>query len=94
MSSVEVFRKWVYAIHLLVGEQGNFNMKGLWMMRGTDKLPNLGLVDDMEYYFYKKLDPKKEEDWRVIKEFLSLNKDSVDKDSIQGQLVRSYTSIA
>jgi hypothetical protein len=57
-------------------------MKGLWMMRGTEKLSNLNLIDDMEYYFYKKLDPKKEEDWKVIKEFLSLNKESEDKDTI------------
>jgi hypothetical protein len=82
MSSCEVFRKWVYAIHLLTGEKGNYNMKGLWMMRGTEKLSNLNLIDDMEYYFYKKLDPKKEEDWKVIKEFLSLSKASEDKDTI------------
>jgi len=36
------------------------------MMRGTDKLPNLNLIDDMEYYFYKKLDPKNEQDWKTI----------------------------
>lgn len=60
MSSCDLFRKWVYAIHLLIGEPGNYNMKGLWMMRGTEKLSNLNLVDDMEYYFYKKLDPKNE----------------------------------
>ncbi len=94
MSSCEVFRKWVYAIHLLTGEKGNYNMKGLWMMRGTEKLSNLNLIDDMEYYFYKKLDPKKEEDWKVIKEFLSLSKASEDKDTIQGQPVLSYTAIA
>lgn len=50
MSSCEVFRKWIYAIHLLIGDEGNYNMKGLWMMRGTEKLSNLTLVDDMEYY--------------------------------------------
>jgi hypothetical protein len=57
-------------------------MKGLWMMRGTEKLSNLNLIDDMDYYFYKKLDPKKDEDWKVIKEFLHLNKNSEDKDTI------------
>lgn len=52
------------------------------MMRGTEKLSNLNLIDDMDYYFYKKLDPKKEEDWKAIKEFLSLSKASEDKDYI------------
>lgn len=69
-------------------------MMGLWMMRGTEKLSNLDLIDDMEYYFYKKLDPKKSEDWNVIKEFLALSKDSEDRDTIQGKKVVSYTSIA
>lgn len=82
LSSIEVFRKWVYAIHMLTGEEGNYNMKGLWMMRGTDKLCNLNLVDDMEYYFYKKLDPKNEEDWKTIKEYLSLSKASEGRDTI------------
>ena len=94
MGSCEVFRKWIYAIHLLTGDQGDYSMKGLWMMRGTEKLSNFNLIDDMEYYFYKKLDPKKEEDWKVIKEFLALSKESVDRDTIQGKMVRGYTSIA
>jgi hypothetical protein len=59
-------------------------MKGLWMMRGTEKLSNLNLIDDMDYYFYKKLNPKNEEDWKVIREYLSLSKASEDKDYIQG----------
>ncbi len=32
-------------------------------MRGEDKLPNLGLNQDMEYYFFKKLNPNVQEDW-------------------------------
>lgn len=66
----------------MTGDEGNYNMKGLWMMRGTDKLSNLDLVSDMEYYNYKKLDPKKEEDWKIIKEFLNVNKDSIEKDKV------------
>ncbi len=54
------------------------------MMRGTEKLSNLNLIDDMDYYFYKKLNPKNEEDWKVIREYLSLSKASEDKDYIQG----------
>lgn len=94
MSSCEVFRKWVYAIHCLTGEEGNYNMKGLWMMRGTEKLSNIDLVNDMEYYQYKKLNPKNEEDFKVIKEFLRLSKDSIDKDKVMGEVVRNYTVLA
>ena len=67
MSSCEVFRKYVYAIHLLIGDEGNYNMKGLWLMRGTEKLPNLDMNPDTEYYFYKKLNLKDENDKSLIK---------------------------
>jgi hypothetical protein len=78
----DVFRKFIYGVHTLLEKNGDYNIRGVWYMRGVDKLPNLGLNQDTEYYFYKKLDPKNEEDWKVIKEYFSLNKESDGKDKV------------
>lgn len=56
----------------MMEKQGDFNIRGLWYMKGVNKLPNLGLNQDTEYYFYKKLDPKNDQDWKVICDYFSL----------------------
>lgn len=62
-------------------------------MRGVDKLPNLGLNQDTEYYFYKKLDPKNENDWKIICDYFSLSKGSEGNAVIEGEKVNTFSVI-
>lgn len=87
MNRCDVFRKFVYAVHALVHKDSDYNIRGLWYMRGVDKLPNLALNQDMEYYFFKKLDPKVESDWKEIREYFALTKESEGRDSVNGEKV-------
>lgn len=89
----DVFRKYVFAIHCLMEKPNDFNIRGLWYMRGVDKLPNLGLNQDTEYYFYKKLDPKNEQDWKVICDYFSLSKGSEGNAVIDGEKVNQFSVI-
>ncbi len=71
----EFFRKQVYAFHCVVGEPGNYDITGVWFWRGTDKLVCLEENPSAEYYFYKKLDPKNEDDWKVICDYFTLTEE-------------------
>lgn len=52
----EAFRKDVFCVHTVLGEEGNYNIRGVWLMRGTEKLPNLDQNSSTEYYNFRKLD--------------------------------------
>lgn len=90
----DVLRKYIYAVHCLMHKDHDFNIRGLWYMRGVEKLSNLSLNADTEYYFYKKLDPKKEEDWKVISDYFKLKTDDEGKAKVNGETMVSHTIIA
>ena len=68
----EFFRDHVYGVHCVTGKEGDYNINGVWLWRGTDKLVCIDENPVAEYYFYKKLDPKNEDDKKLIKEYFSL----------------------
>lgn len=84
----ESFRNHVYCVQVLMGEEENYNIRGVWFWKGPEKLPNLEENTSAEYFHYRKLDINSEEDWKLIKEYLSLTDDDIDKKKIENETVR------
>lgn len=89
----ETFRKHVCGVHALVGKEGDFNMKGVWLWRGTEKLPNLEENPAMEYYKFTKLDINKPEDFKLVEEYFSLEDTDQEKKEIEGNKVVYFDKI-
>ena len=90
LSRCDSFRKYTYGCLSVCGEPENYNIKGVWMWRGTEFLELLKDHPSWEYNKYTKLDPSKEEDKKVITEFFSATENDVDKVSIGGEVLRYY----
>ena len=64
----EFFRKYVYAVHTVTGEEGDYEIQGVWMWKGTEKLYCLDQNPSAEYYKYRKLDLNNDADRKLIAE--------------------------
>ena len=69
----------------MVGKPGDYNITGVWYWKGVDKLPNLGDNPETEYYKIAKLDPSKEEDWKVISDYFTATEEDYGKRELSGQ---------
>ncbi len=65
----ESFRKHVYCVHNILGKEGDYNIKGVWMWKGTEKLYCLDDHPAMEYYKFRKLELTNDKDFELIKEY-------------------------
>ena len=84
-------RKHVFGVHDVVGEEGNYNIKGVWMGRGTEELPLIKEHDQCDVYKYRKLDPKNPEDKKLITEYFT--KKEEDKDTVEGEVLRTFSYV-
>ena len=89
ISSCESFRKYIYGCHCVVGDEGNYNIRGIWMWRGPEFLEALKDHPAWEYNFYNKLDPSKPEDKEMITKWFNAI-DQVDKTKLSGETLRYY----
>ena len=62
----ETFRNHVFCFQILCGEEGNYNIRGVWFWRGPEKLLALEDNPSTEFFNYRKLDIENEEDWKMI----------------------------
>jgi len=87
MSRAEHTSKYTFARMAVLGDEPNLDIKGVWLMRGTE-LPD-GLVKEhpqFEYYKTRKLDPRTiEADKQLIADYFGGNVE----DTIEGQLVHT-----
>jgi elongation factor 1-gamma len=72
-------------VHCVTGEEGDYDINGVWLWRGTDKLVCIDENPLAEYYFYKKLDPSKEEDRKLIGEYFTLSESDWGTKKVNGQ---------
>eukprot|EP00920_Eleutheroschizon_duboscqi_P026604 GHVT01065382.1.p1 GENE.GHVT01065382.1~~GHVT01065382.1.p1 ORF type:complete len:382 (+),score=70.76 GHVT01065382.1:3426-4571(+) len=63
------FRKYSFAVFNIVGEGKNFDIQGVWMVRGQE-LP-FAIKDHVsfEYHLFRKLDPTNSEDKKLIVDY-------------------------
>lgn len=64
----EPFARWSYGVHMIIGDEPDLNIKGVWMWRGT-KIPQM-MIDhpQFEYYVTTKLDIDDPKDQAYIKD--------------------------
>lgn len=84
-------RKYLFGVHGVYGEPDNFNIKGIWMGKGTEELPLITEHDQHAVYHYRKLDIHNEEDRKLITEYFT--KKEEDKDVVEGEILRTFTYV-
>ncbi|KRX11205.1 Translation elongation factor EF1B, gamma chain, conserved [Pseudocohnilembus persalinus] len=86
LQRLEKFRKHVFGTFGIYGEEGNYEIEGVWVWRGT-QIPQL-LKDqpNFEYHKWNKLDHTKPEDRALLEEFW-LNMEE-DKSKVKGMVAR------
>jgi elongation factor 1-gamma len=69
LQKMENFRKYTFSSHGVYGDEGNFEIRGLWMWRGTEMAPQMQEHDAFEYHTFKKLDSTNENDRKVVEDY-------------------------
>jgi len=74
IQSIDAYRKHSFGTLGVYGVDGNYELKGLLMWRGKGIPFFMEALEQFEYYDRKELDPRKEEDRKVIENYwLNLN---------------------
>lgn len=84
-------RKYLFGVHGVFGEPDNYNIRGIWMGRGTEELPLIKEHDQYDVYKYKKLDHHNESDRKLITEYFT--KTAEDVDVLEGEVLRTFTYV-
>jgi len=69
LQKIDNFRKYAFSVHGVYGDEGNYEIRGLWMWRGTDVAPQLKEHDSYEYHTFKKLDSNNENDRKLVEDY-------------------------
>lgn len=88
----ETFKNHVYCFQALLGEEQNYNVRGVWFWKGPEKLEAIDENPSAEFFHYRKLDINNEKDWQLIKDYLSLIEADIDKKVIEGEVVRNFVN--
>ena len=84
-------RKYLFGVHGVFGEEGNYNIRGLWMGRGTEELPLIQEHDQCAVYNYRKLDHHNAEDRQLITDYFTKREE--EKDVVEGEVLRTFTYV-
>jgi elongation factor 1-gamma len=69
LRNIEHFKKYSFAMHGVYGVEGNYEIDGVWMWRGTE-IPNEWKDSpSYDYFTFNKLNPKDEADQKLIVEY-------------------------
>lgn len=83
--------KHVFGVLGVYGHEENYNIKGVWMGRGTQGLPLIEDHPQQELFFYRKLDPNNSEDKQLITDYFTKNVE--DNDIIEGETLRTFRNV-
>jgi len=90
IQSIDAYRKHSFGTFGVYGVEGNYELKGLLMWRGKGIPFFMEALEQFEYYDRKELDPRKEEDRKVIEAYwLNLNAGDV-VEGIQAAEVETF----
>ena len=69
LQKMDPFRKYTFAAHGIYGVEDGYDIRGLWMWRGTEIPQEVKDHDTYEYMFIDKLDSTKPEDRALIENY-------------------------
>jgi len=77
LQKLDPFRKYTFSVHGVYGEEGNYEIRGVWMWRGLDVPQEIKEHDNYEYMTIKKLDVNNPADKALVEEYwLNLKPDT------------------
>lgn len=78
LQKLDTFRKYTFSVHGIYGVEENYDIRGVWMWRGTEIPEEVKQHDSYEYMFIDRLDTSKPEDRKFIEEYwLNLNEGDI-----------------
>jgi len=69
LQKLDPFRKYTFSAHGVYGEEGNYEIRGVWMWRGLDIPEEIREHDNFPFMTIKKLDPHSESDRKLIEQY-------------------------
>jgi elongation factor 1-gamma len=69
LQKADPLRKYAFSVHGVYGTEGNYEIRGVWMWRGTDIPEELKSHDSFPYMTIKKLDSNNEADRNLLNEY-------------------------
>jgi elongation factor 1-gamma len=69
LQKLDSFRKYSFSVHGVYGEEGNYEIRGVWMWRGVEIPEEVKSHDSFPYMTIKQLDPKSESDRQLIETY-------------------------
>lgn len=88
LSRAEVARKHSIGSIGIYGEEGDLEVKGVWMWRGVEDLPMMKEHTQWEYFQKRQLDLSNEADKQLLRDYWT--KKEEDKDVVEGLTVREW----
>lgn len=67
--NIDHFRKYCFATHGIYGVEGNYEIDGVWMWRGTEIPMEWKEHQSYDYFTFTKMDPKNEADQKLAEEY-------------------------
>jgi len=69
LQKLDSFRKYSFSVHGVYGEEGNYEIRGLWMWRGVEIPEEIKQHDSFPYMTIKQLDAKSDSDKALIESY-------------------------
>jgi len=69
LQKLDPFRKYTFSVHGVYGDEGNYEVRGVWMWRGTEIPEQIMEHDNYPYMTIKKLDPTSESDRKMVNDY-------------------------
>ncbi len=69
LQKLDSFRKYTFSVHGVYGEEGNYEIRGVWMWRGLEIPEEMKAHDSFPYMTIKQLDAKSENDRNLIESY-------------------------
>ncbi len=69
LQKLDPFRKYSFSVHGVYGVEGDYEVRGLWMWKGTDLPEEIKEHDNFPYLTIKKLDSSSEADRKLVEDY-------------------------
>jgi len=88
MSRFDDIRKFIFGTHMILGDEPNLEIEGVWLIRGDKLFEGITQIDVYDTYKWTKLDASKQETKDLVKEFWTKKKE--DEEQVGGKTIRTF----
>ena len=88
MSRLDDVRKYIFGTHMILGDEPNLEIEGVWLIRGPTMLEGITEIDVYDTYKWDKLDSTNAEHKALVKTFWTNRKE--DEEQVHGKTIRTF----